>query len=164
MNCYYHKDKEAVGGCVSCGHLVCADCKTMLGEKTYCNACADEPVAQSSETETLVTKSPSWFHRHLNWTYFFVWAFLSWLSGYAVMLILALVLDALSPQPNDLMSIQSELILIWLAWCVGYLAVMIPVSVYVLRRKCRSLWWMLLVFSPMPFPMLLKDKQGRGWF
>ena len=157
MNCYYHKDKEAVGGCVSCGHLVCADCKTMLGEKTYCSACADKPVAQSRETETLVTKSPSWFERHLNWTWFFAWISTP-IAWYLVILLLAAMADRGSALE------QSFELVMWLTWLVVYLAIMIPASIYVLRRKERSFSWLLLIFSYLPFPMLLKDKQGRGWF
>lgn len=40
-NCAYHPKREAVGACVNCGRLVCAECKTVLGEKIYCNLCAD---------------------------------------------------------------------------------------------------------------------------
>jgi hypothetical protein len=45
MTCYYHPDREAVGMCVSCGKPVCVECKVMLGEKIYCNPCADKMFA-----------------------------------------------------------------------------------------------------------------------
>jgi hypothetical protein len=41
-SCAYHPKREAVGACVSCGKLVCAECKTVLGDKIYCNPCADK--------------------------------------------------------------------------------------------------------------------------
>ena len=41
-NCAYHPDREAVGSCVGCGNLICAECKTVLGGKIYCNPCADK--------------------------------------------------------------------------------------------------------------------------
>jgi hypothetical protein len=40
-NCAYHPKRDAVGACVNCGRLVCAECKTVLGEKIYCNLCAN---------------------------------------------------------------------------------------------------------------------------
>lgn len=59
MNCYYHEGKEAVGGCVGCGHLVCADCKAMVGEKSYCKVCVDRLVTRMRLTETPVSEHPS---------------------------------------------------------------------------------------------------------
>ena len=41
MKCEYHPEAEAVGICVNCGRVVCADCKLMLANRTYCQACAD---------------------------------------------------------------------------------------------------------------------------
>lgn len=57
MNCYYHRDKEATGGCVGCGHLICAECKAMLGEKSYCKACADRLATGMRGTETAVPEN-----------------------------------------------------------------------------------------------------------
>ncbi len=55
-NCAYHPEADVVGTCVSCGQLICAECKTVLGEKIYCNKCADKlftdtsiPPAQAKE-------------------------------------------------------------------------------------------------------------------
>jgi len=42
MKCAYHPEREAVGACVDCGRLICAECKTVLGGKIYCNSCADK--------------------------------------------------------------------------------------------------------------------------
>ena len=59
MNCYYHEGKEAVGGCVGCGHLVCSDCKAMIGEKSYCKACVERLVTRMRLTETPVLERQS---------------------------------------------------------------------------------------------------------
>ena len=40
--CACHPEREAVGACVSCGQFICAECKTLLGEKIYCNPCANK--------------------------------------------------------------------------------------------------------------------------
>lgn len=42
MKCAQHPEADALGMCVSCGRTVCADCRLMLANKTYCQACADE--------------------------------------------------------------------------------------------------------------------------
>ena len=40
MNCYYHRDREVVGVCVSSGRPICAECKvTLKDNKMYCNQC-----------------------------------------------------------------------------------------------------------------------------
>ena len=54
-NCAYHPDRDAVGACVSCGKLVCIECKTELAGKIYCNPCADSQFTSKtrpSKTET----------------------------------------------------------------------------------------------------------------
>ena len=60
MKCYYHKDKEAVGGCVGCGHLVCADCKAMIGEKSYCKACVERLVTRMRLAERPTSIRTMW--------------------------------------------------------------------------------------------------------
>ncbi len=100
-------------------------------------------------------RKTSWFARHLNWTWFFAWISTP-IAWYLVILALAFVADHWSPLDK-----LFELIML-LTWLVVYLAIMIPASIYVLRRKGRSFSWLLLIFSPVPFPMFLKDKLGRG--
>ena len=70
MKCYYHSDREPVGACVSCGQLVCSECKVTLGGKIYCNPCADESFSRPR-------KGLNWFQRHLNWTWVLV--YLTWI-------------------------------------------------------------------------------------
>jgi len=40
MKCSTHPDVDAVGVCVNCGRAVCSTCRTVVGGKTYCPACA----------------------------------------------------------------------------------------------------------------------------
>jgi hypothetical protein len=40
MKCATHPDVDAVGVCVNCGRAVCSRCRTVVGGKTYCPACA----------------------------------------------------------------------------------------------------------------------------
>ena len=46
MNCAYHSDREPIGACISCGRLVCIECKTLVGGKIYCNPCAEQIFVQ----------------------------------------------------------------------------------------------------------------------
>lgn len=49
MNCENHPDKEGVAACVSCGKVICEDCRLKLAGKNYCQECADELVTGKSE-------------------------------------------------------------------------------------------------------------------
>ena len=49
MKCAYHPEVDAVGACINCGRLVCAECKTVLGEKIYCNPRAEKLFASSAQ-------------------------------------------------------------------------------------------------------------------
>jgi MFS family permease len=40
MKCSTHHDVDSVGVCVNCGRAVCSTCRTVVGGKTYCPACA----------------------------------------------------------------------------------------------------------------------------
>ena len=46
MQCAYHPDREPIGACVSCGRLICIECKALLGGKIYCTPCADKIFVQ----------------------------------------------------------------------------------------------------------------------
>ena len=39
MQCAIHNDRPAVGACVVCGNLICADCDVLLAAKHYCRPC-----------------------------------------------------------------------------------------------------------------------------
>lgn len=45
MKCVYHPEIDAIGVCVNCGKGLCTECKTLLGRKLYCRACAQKIVA-----------------------------------------------------------------------------------------------------------------------
>ncbi len=52
MQCGYHPDREPVGACVSCGRLICMECKALLGGKMYCTPCADKIFVQNKGEAT----------------------------------------------------------------------------------------------------------------
>lgn len=138
MTCHYHADREAVGACVNCGHLVCGECRVVLGGRVYCNPCADALV-----TGTVGHSSLSWFERHLNWTMFF-----GLLGAYLAVFIAVFIIVLADPYASD-----------DIAYVIGIiisLAVLIPVWGWALRRKNRSLWWLPLgLFVPFGFIVLL---------
>lgn len=41
MNCKNHPDREGVAACVSCGKVLCDECRLKLAGKNYCQECAD---------------------------------------------------------------------------------------------------------------------------
>ncbi len=49
--CSYHPGKEAVGGCVNCGKMVCQACRTELHDKIYCPSCANQLFVLRSEAQ-----------------------------------------------------------------------------------------------------------------
>ena len=42
MNCSKHSDREALGMCVRCNHLICEECKVKINNKYYCKECVSE--------------------------------------------------------------------------------------------------------------------------
>ena len=44
MRCFYHQDKDAVGGCKSCGKGLCVECAVDLGKGLACRGRCEEDV------------------------------------------------------------------------------------------------------------------------
>lgn len=49
MNCENHPDREGVAACVSCGKVICGECRLKLAGKNYCQECADDLVTGKQE-------------------------------------------------------------------------------------------------------------------
>ena len=150
MRCYNHPGSEAVGGCVSCGQLVCRECKVLLGGKIYCNACAERLVQGA-----LVDQSRSWFERHLNWT-----VVLAWLSLGLVSIIVFASAEAFDPfMLSPLTSLGY--ILIYVVFTISFVA-----EAWYLVNKNRSLWWILMPnvvpFGGIVFLCLQNRSQIQG--
>ena len=41
-DCFNHPGRDATGACVNCGKMICLECRTVLGDKIYCQRCADD--------------------------------------------------------------------------------------------------------------------------
>jgi uncharacterized membrane protein len=90
----------------------------------------------------------NWFERHLHWT---------WLTVYIVTLVLIvlLLLTWVAPylEPNCSPGLIHYFVLLTV-----YVAGLVPITLWVLKRKGRSKWWLaltLLVFRLTP--LLLSD-------
>ncbi len=80
----------------------------------------------------------NWFQRHLNWTYILAWGaclFIAFIVGTYLA-----ISDTYATEKT--MSDLSNIIAV---------VVMLPTSIWVLYRKKRSMWWLLLAgwFSPL---------------
>ena len=63
MNCQSHPDREAVAACVRCGRLVCEECRTEVGVRSYCAGCLPWLVQRAERTERPARKSAAlWAH------------------------------------------------------------------------------------------------------
>ena len=53
MHCVIHPDNPAVGACVSCGHMVCAECKVEVDDRIYCKTCIVSRMTQRKSVRRL---------------------------------------------------------------------------------------------------------------
>jgi hypothetical protein len=59
VTCAYHKKVDAAGACVSCGKLVCEECKVTLKGKIYCNPCVEELFAEKAAVAAPASAPPT---------------------------------------------------------------------------------------------------------
>lgn len=81
-------------------------------------------------------RQPSWFNRHLHWT----WV-LSWVASAAIAFTVGLVVVMVDPYVSD-DSLEGIGVLI-------SLLIVVPVAGWVLKKKGRSLAWLLLLVVPV---------------
>lgn len=76
----------------------------------------------------------NWFERHLHWTYV-----LSWVLAYGIVVVFGLIMEKgiITNEPFTLMSFLIPQFII------------LGVTMWILRRKQRSLWWVLMAASPI---------------
>jgi len=114
--------------CPSCG-------KTVGEDSTFCPECGNQ---------LLDLKPKSWFERHLNWT-----MVLAWVGATVISLFIALLLE------SDPLMLEDAF------YGVNFivtLAVSIPVGWWVLRKKNRSLAWLLICWTV--FFLLIGNKSS----
>ena len=133
MSCVFHPSRESVGACVKCGRLLCEECKEVRNGRIYCGSCA-LGVAEETAAEAAGPSNLNWFERHLNWTMILAMA----PAG-------MIVLIGAATGSEDV------------AIAIGLMAVL---GVFIfwgwaLRKKGRSLWWLLLFLFLNIFGLLL---------
>ena len=144
MNCYNHPGREPVGSCVSCGQLVCPECEAFLGGKVYCSACANNLVRT-----TAMSQGSTWFERHLNWTMVLAWVG-AWVLAFVIGFLAAITSPSVSEESFLAFGTAIDLIV--------FLAVSIPVGLWVLKKKNRSAAWLLLCWTW--FFLLISNKSN----
>ncbi len=130
----------------------CSNCGKEVSEDTkFCPQCG-KPLTDTHSEQAAISalyKEVSgakqrthinWFERHLNWTMVLAWASMHLIS-LAVIFIAGLT--------------DIDVSLLTMAYIVGLLAP-IPVACWVLRKKSRSMWWLLISWSY--FFLLLSNK------
>jgi len=144
--------------CPNCGKEVSEDAK-------FCPRCGKQLIKTQSEqpaTSALyrevsageLGKRMNWFERHLNWT-----MVLAWVGASVIAFAVALLILAADPyvSEDELSAIGFVIVLV----------VSLAVGRWVLRKKNRSMWWLLISCSA--FFLLLSNKsptqvQDEGGF
>jgi len=99
----------------------------------------------------------NWFERHLNWS-----AVLSWLALYPITFVAGYILGLIVIGVDPYMSDEALEGLAYLVGIVVALAWILPTNGWILKRKSRSLWWLLILFVPIGWIIFLclENKSG----
>ena len=133
--------------CSSCGKEIsedtkfCPECGKPLTD-THSEQAATSALykeVSGAEQRTYI----NWFERHLNWT-----MVLAWVSMYVIAVIAGLLLAITN-------SYISEDALQGIGFVIG-LMITLPPGYWVLKKKNRSMWWLLIAGSP--FFLLLQNR------
>jgi hypothetical protein len=141
VNCYIHPDREAVAACADCGKSICLECKVVLRESAYCNACANTMFIEA--TSAISPRPPNWFSRHLNWT-----VVLCWLGAYIIAFITGVVVGMVMFGSNPSVAQVDVERAVIVVGSVVTLAWLLPTNGWVLRRKGQSEWHLLWLLAP----------------
>ncbi len=126
----------------------CAHCgKEIIGDIDYCPECGQRIVQQNKETVATPTQAEiidmghnvhkSWFEKHLNWT-----MVITWLGTLAICSIVGLFIGFIYPTwaVSNMGTINA----------LGFIlqvSIPIPIVIWVLKKKNRSLWWLLISWT-----------------
>ena len=140
--------------------MFCPNCgKAGVEGLKFCPQCGQKLVAFTSEESQIHVgkveappKEMNWFERHLNWT-----MVLAWLSTYPIAFLVGSIVVGIDPY------ISGDAV--WGIAVIISLIVTIAVGQWVLKKKNRSMWWLLI--SPFIFFLLIenhsfmRDEHGR---
>ena len=74
-DCFNHPGRDATGACVNCGKMICLECRTVLGEKIYCQRCADDIFVKGA------AKAPAPAKEGVSGAWWLMPIFLIWVGG-----------------------------------------------------------------------------------
>jgi len=121
--------------CPYCGKEIgedtklCSECGKLITD-THSEQAATSPLYKKVGERELGNRV-NWFERHLNWTMVLPWHVMALVGGCIVAL-------------ADLRVFDEAL---WAMGIILGLLAPIPVAVWVLRKKNRSIWWLLISWS-----------------
>jgi hypothetical protein len=121
-----------MGRCPNCGRTTDGDYCQWCGYPVLAGGSGRMEAGKAREEET---KGLNWFQKHLNWSWFLA-IVASWVLAFIVGVFLVLIAPSITDEALEGLGI---LIAIVVALIVGGWA---------LRRKRRSLWWLLILFVP----------------
>ena len=132
----------------------CAHCGIQITEDMdFCPECGQRIMHQNGQTVATPIQAElvgtehyihkNWFERHLNWA-----MVLTWLSMLLVIYLIGIFIALIDPS-------FTEAAAEGLGYILGFI-LPLPVAVWVLKKKKRSLWWLLI--SGSPFFLLITNK------
>jgi len=149
----------------------CSNCGNQVSEDTeFCPKCGHSLTDTRAERTTTPAlwkelgegqqgKPMNWFERHLNWT-----MVLGLVGGYGISVGVAFIVGIVMVSANPYVS---DAALEDAGYVVGIVVTLVVVGLvwgWALRKKNRSLWWLLLgMFVPFGFIVLLclENRSGR---
>ena len=123
MKCAYHPEVDAIGSCVNCGKLICAECRTTLGGKIYCQPCADTIFAKPAERP--VAERPVEGRAH--WAWWLMPIFLTWVGGLIAWLVNR---DTDPGTARNMLILGLVLTAAWILLWVGFTCVAVVTAAY----------------------------------
>jgi len=163
--------------CPSCGYensdeaRYCGLCQKPFGSfvkepaAPYGLAPSLEPSKEAVKTVKKIlrsqSKGPNWFQRHLNWTWWLPVFGITVLHGTVTLVYIFPALDHYSSiDPIDIVnsigsffSFIASMLVISIIFMVLQALATYGVGAWVLKRKNRSLWWLLLFVAPLPIAL-----------
>jgi hypothetical protein len=147
VKCYFHPEIEAAGVCVNCGKFLCRDCQTVYNQKSHCSNCFEEVLSggRKSPLNISVQKpDKNWFQRHLNWTLI--------LGGIGIFFVDVLI--GIFLRITGLFRLLTVFRLDFVLGVILFMLFLVHIG-WFLRRKNRSLAWVLIIFVPFGWIVLL---------
>ena len=66
MRCAFHPERDPTAVCTNCGKLICNECKTVVGQKIYCNPCVNKMFVSGRTPPEKVTEKVT-YNTALRW-------------------------------------------------------------------------------------------------